>query len=316
MIIALVLFGYAATVGVSTGLLRRGWVSRAPRLAIALWQLATCTIVLATVLGFLVLTVPVAAGSGLAGLLHACVMALRASYRTPTSERLVFLAGIGFAATLVIRMAACLAHELWRAARERRRHVDALTLLGQAEHLLGVTILDHPSPTAYCVPGRRRRIVLTTATLAALDDDQLAGVLAHERTHLTGRHDLVLALARALARAFPLPVFQTAVAELPALVEMLADDAARGPEQRLTLATALVNLATGQDLAPAAALAAASAGVLARVRRLSQPLRPLPRVITAMVGVGAIVVAAAPLAIAVAPAAVASALPYCPLSGG
>jgi len=316
VIIAAVLFGYAVTVAASTRLLRRGWVSRAPRLAIAGWQLATVTIVLATVLGLLALTVPVAAANGLAGLLHACVMALRAGYRAPTSELVVFLLGLGLTAALLLRTAACLMGELWRTARERRRHVEALTLLGRPEPRLGVTILDHPSPAAYCVPGRWQRIVLTTATLAALDADQLAGVLAHERAHLAGRHDLVLAWARALARAFPVPVFRTAVLELTTLVEMLADDAAHGPEQRLTLAAALVSLATGEYSAPAAALAAASSGVLPRVRRLMHPARPLPGVLTAAITAAGLLIAAAPIVIAVAPAAAAATLPYCPLSGG
>lgn len=313
MIVAMLLFGYAAAVSAAPRLLRRGWVSRSPGLAIALWQLVLATVVLATLLGLLALAVPAAAKDGLAAVLHACVAALGAGYRSPAGDRLVFLLGIGLATGVIVRIGACLAAELWRAARYRRRHVHKLALLGRPDTRLGVTVLDHPRPAAYCVPGRRRHIVLTTATLAALNDDQLAAVLAHERAHLDGRHDLVIASARALARAFPLPVFTNAAVELTMLVEMVADDAVRTPEQRRTLATALLSVASGGSPEPVAVLAAATTDVLARVRRLTQRRQPLPAVVTAAVAVAGVLAALLPVVIAVAPAAVAATVPYCPI---
>jgi Zn-dependent protease with chaperone function len=316
MIIAAALFGYAALVALATRLLRRPWSQRAPRLAIALWQLGLATILAAAVLGLLALTVPLAARDGLAGLLNACVMALRAAYRSPLSEHLVFLLGLGLAAVLLVRIAGCLAGEWWRASRERRQHLDALALLGHRDSRLGVTVLEHADPAAYCVPGRHQRIVLTTATLAALDGGQLAQVLRHERAHLDGRHDLILAVARALARAVPLPVFRVAVRELGTLVEMLADDAARTPQQRLTLASALVSLATREPISPTVALAAAVVGVLTRVRRLTGPNRPFPQALTAAALLLGMAVATAPLVIALAPIVTAAALPYCPVTSG
>lgn len=315
MIVAVMLFGYAALTATATRLLRRPWVTRAPRLAIALWQLALATVVGATVLGLLVLTVPVAAGSGLAALIHACVMALSAGYGGPFGGRLVFLFGLGLTGTLLLRLGGCLAGELWYAARGRRRHLRALALLGSPE-ASGITVVDHAGHAVYCVPGRRGRIVLSTATLAALDADQLDGVLAHERAHLSGRHDLILASARALARAFPLPVFRTAVRELATLVEMLADDAVRTAPQRLILATALVRLATGAPTPTVAALAAATTGVLARVNRLRQPAQPLPRRLTVTLTLAGLVAATIPVLIALIPAALAATLAYCSVSTG
>lgn len=314
MIVAVTLFGYAALAAAATRLLRRPWVARAPRLAIGLWQLALVTVVGATMLGLLVVAVPVAARNGLAALIHACVMALSTGYGSPTSERLVFLLGLGFTGALLLRLGGCLAWQLWRVARDRRRHLQALALVG-APDASGVTVVEHAGHAAYCVPGRRQRIVLSTATLAALDAEQLAGVLAHERAHLAGRHDLILAAARALARAFPLPVFTTAVRELSTLVEMLADDAVRTAPQRLTLAAALVRIATGEPASPVAALAAATVGVLARVQRLVRPARPLPRLLSVGAAVAGMVAAMIPVLIAVAPAAVATTLAYCPVSG-
>ena len=315
MSVAAVLFGYATLGATATRLLRRQWVVRAPLLAIVLWQLTLATVVGATALGLLVLTVPVAARSGLGALIHACVTALSAGYGSPTGGRLVFLLGLGLAATLLLRLGGCLAGELWRVARGRRRHLRALALLGSPD-ASGVTVVEHAGLAAYCVPGRRGRIVLSTATLAALDAEQLAGVLAHERAHLSGRHDLILASAGALARAFPLPVFTTAVRELATLVEMLADDAVRTDPQRQILATALVRIATGEPTPAAVALAAATTGVLARVNRLTRPAHPLPSPLAVTATVAGLTAAILPLFIAVAPAAVAATLAYCPFPAG
>lgn len=308
------LLGYAMLITASSRLLRRPWAYRTPRLTIALWQSTLFTLLAAAALAFLALTVPAAVHDGLAGWLHVCERALHAGYATPTSDQRAFAFGTGFTAVLLIRIGGCLTAELRRAARNRRRHLDALSLLGRQDIHVGVTVVEHAHPAAYCVPGRRHRIVVTTATLATLDPDQLEQVLAHERAHLSGRHDLVLVSAGALARAVPLPVIRTALAEMSILVEMLADDAARTPQQRASLASALFSVATDAAAAPSAGLAAADVAVLTRMTRLSGPDRPLPPALTTAVAVVAIVAAAAPAAIALAPALFASLLPYCPLT--
>ena len=105
--------------------------------------------------------------------------------------------------------------------------------------------MEHPAAVAYCLPGRVGTIVLTTAALAALDDAELAAVLAHERAHLRGRHHLVLAAASALAQTLPfLPGLCTAQTELARLLEMIADDKAAdrgaGPESSLAEVSALL----------------------------------------------------------------------------
>ena len=129
-------------------------------------------------------------------------------------------------------------------------------------------------PAAYCVPGRPAAIVLTSAALAVLDPGQLTAVLAHERAHLAGRHHLLIALTRGLAAAFPgVPLFTRAPAEVARLAEMCADDAAARRSSRPALVTALLAMGTGTAV-PAAALAATTCAVSARVQRL---LEPAPR---------------------------------------
>jgi Zn-dependent protease with chaperone function len=313
VIVALTLFSYAALTGYATRWLRRAWAVRAPGLGIALWQFALVTIIVTTLLGLLALTVPVAASTGLTESLHACIRLLRAGYRSPLTQWTGFL-GLGAAVALLLRIASVLAKELISSCLLRRRHLEALSVLGRPDPDLGITVIEHPSPSAYCVPGRRRRIVLTTAALAALDSDQIRSVLAHEQAHLAGRHDLVLSSARALARAVPLPLFKNAVNELSTLVEMLADDAVATSAQRVTLATALVSIATNATPpAPMDALAATGTCVAARVERLMAPVKPLPRLVASVVALSAVVVAVAPIAIVIAPAVTAATRSYCPI---
>ena len=104
--------------------------------------------------------------------------------------------------------------------REHRLLVDALGA-DTGDH---VRVLAHPTPTAYCLPGLRRRVVLTEGTLAALPPDELAAVMAHERAHLRARHDLVLEFFTVLHRAVPARLRAAeALREVHLLIEVLAD---------------------------------------------------------------------------------------------
>ena len=317
MTVAVELVGYAIVLAVLTRLLRRPWVSRAPRFAIVLWQVATGTIVTALLLAAVAAAVPAGAlSAGLAGWLHACVMALRAGYASPAGSAVVPPIALSVALALTGRLVACLVAELWQARRTRANHRNALTLLAHRHPALDALVLDHPAPVAYCVPGRHRSIVVTTATLAVLDDAELAGVLAHERAHLHGRHHWVLAGTQALARALPLPVFKTAHREVGRLLEMLADDTAARTQPRIVVAAALATLATGGALAPApvGALAATDTAVLARVRRLIHPAVPLPVWRRALLTAVPAAVALTPVVLAITPAFAAASRHYCPLS--
>ena len=99
-------------------------------------------------------------------------------------------------------------------------------------------------------------------------------MLAHERAHLAGRHHLLIALTRALAATFPgVPLFTRAPAEVARMAEMCADDAAARRSSRPALIAALLAMGTGTAL-PAAALAATTCAVSARVQRLLEPAPP------------------------------------------
>jgi len=68
------------------------------------------------------------------------------------------------------------------------QHATAARLVGSPTCWRDVVVVPSDRPAAYCVAGRPRAIVITSAALAGLQEDQLAAVLAHEQAHLGGRH--------------------------------------------------------------------------------------------------------------------------------
>jgi Zn-dependent protease with chaperone function len=317
MIVALVLLGYAAFLATAGlwALCRARWADRAPRLAIAAWQALSFAFTGSVVLGGLALSVPtVRVSTDLAGLLRACVAALRAQYAAPGGASLA-ASGAVLAVGVLVRVGYCLAATLSIASAERRSHRERLDMIGRADLATGTVVINHDTPAAYCLPGLRRRIVLSTGALNALDPGQLAAVLAHERAHLRGRHDLIVGLATALERAFPrLPLFRTARAQIERLIELAADDAATRATHRLTLAEAMLALA--QRPSPAGTLAATGSATGMRVRRLIAGERPLGRPWTALGALVAAVVLAIPLALVAGPAAAMAGTACCPLDAG
>lgn len=310
----IMLLSFAAFAGIVAPRLLAGspWFGRSPRLGVLAWQALSCSVVVAVILIGAALALPeVPFRADLAEMLSACAAALRAQYATPGGAA-VSATGAVLGVTVLARGGYCLVTSLLSAARERRRQSDALALVARGHDGSEALVVDHPAAAAYCLRGRRPQIVLTSGAVAALDDDELAAVLAHERAHLRGRHDLVLAVSGALHRAFPwVPVFRVAHRELTRLVEMVADDVAARRNDRLTVAAALVRLAEAS--APAAALGAGGTTSLARVRRLVAPAHPLgtARSVLAAFAIAALV--ATPVAVVVAPAVVAASADLCPV---
>jgi len=310
--ITLVVFAVlAATLGARL-LARSAWLDRSPRLGICAWQALSFSVITAVVLAGAALALPaVPFSADIAELLSACARALRDQYATPGGVA-ISATGAVVAGTVLGRAGYCLTAGLVSASRARRRQLDALTLVAHRHEGFDALVVNHTTAAAYCLPGRRQQVILTTGALDALDDEQLAAVLAHERAHLRGRHDVVLAAAAALLSAFPrVPAFRYAHRELTRLVEMLADDVAARRNDRLTIATALVCLA--QASAPAAALGAGGSTSLARVRRLVAPAHPLGATRSAFAALATAALLATPAAVVAAPAVVAATADLCPI---
>ncbi len=314
MIVAVVLAGYALAIsfGAPVLLLRGRWSQRAPRLGIAVWLAACASVVLALGLAGLALAVPmVPISDGLSQWLQACVMALRDAYATPGGVILA-ATGTAFALFVAARVLFAMVSSWAGASRHRSAHRRAVELAGRRRPDLDALVVDCDQAAAYCVPGRHRQVVLTTAALAALRPAELAAVLAHERAHLRGRHHLLVGAVEGLAAAFPgVPLFQEARTEVATLTEMVADDVAARTHPRSTIAAAVVALAAMR--APQAALAASGSAALSRVRRLAAPAAPLPAAAIVSVGLLALAVLALPISVAAAPALHAMHMNLCPV---
>ncbi|MDQ3700312.1 MAG: M56 family metallopeptidase [Chloroflexota bacterium] len=310
----LALAGYVLLVGtVGAAWLRAAaWPHRSPMVGILAWQAASLSVLLALpLIGIAVALPSLSVTTSLADALHACALALREQYATPGGA-LVASTGLALAGGVGLRTAFCLAAGWIRTRSEREAQRRVLALVGRRESHAGAWLVDHPTPSVYCMPGRRPQVVVTTGAVTALDRAQMEAVLAHERAHLQGRHDMVLLVAAALQSAFPfVPLFRIAREQLAVLVEMHADDQALRSSDRRELATALVALAEGA--APVGTFGAGGASALARVRRLSRPPAPLglPRTLMTLAAAASVVVV--PVLMIAAPGMVALAVDYCPV---
>ena len=184
----------------------------------------------------------------------------------------------------------------------RRRHRDLVDLLGVAgegadRHM---RVLEHTTPTAYCVPGVRRRVVLTQGTLDRLGPDELSAVLAHERAHLSARHDLVVEFFTVVHEAVPgFLRCDAALREVLLLIEVLADRAAVRRAGPVSTGRAIVAMAGGPRPAGAMAIADSTRVATARIGLLDAERiagLPVPVVATGMYAVSAVLVVA-PLAL-------------------
>ena len=302
------LLGYAALLLIlAPALARAEWPNRAPRLAIAVWLALAASAIASVMLAGLALLVAAPKVSHEVGwLLAICGWKLRARYAHPGGAALE-IGGVAVAVLLAARVAWCAATTLTATARAGRRHRLRLLLAGRPDARLGALVVEHGEAAAYCMPGARQPVVLTTAALQLLDDNQLAAVLAHERAHQAGRHHLLVSLAAIPAAAFPhLPAFARARDEVARLAELVADDAAAAHWPRLAVAEALLTLGTAPErpaAQPAAwALGAGGSTAAARVRRLIAAPNPLSRAASAAGALAVAALVALPLILLAAPA--------------
>lgn len=269
---AAVLAGYALLMGTLAPYLlaRASWLHRAPTAAITAWLGLAATFVVsgALAVSHLLLAEP-HVHDGLVGLLTACGLMtgdpVRGASPTPAD-----LASVLLPAAVVLLPALVLVRISWRTHRARRRQRDMLALVGSPAPEYGATVVEHEVPAVYCLPGRAPRVVVTSAALRVLSDEQLRAVLAHEHAHIAGRHHLVRAAVEAFARAFPgLPLARLAREQTALLLEMAADDRALRGHPREALAAAMYEVAAGQT--PHAAMGAGGSGSLVRIRRVLDP---------------------------------------------
>jgi Zn-dependent protease with chaperone function len=270
-VIPLVLAGLAVLLAwVAPALMARQKVfRRAPRASLVAWQAVTSGGIVAAV------AVPLAA------------LPLVLDGADPTAHlELVVPAVLASIAVLARLLYAGhdVGSELRRIRRDHRSLVDIIAAHdGDRER---VRVLAHPTPTAYCIPGRQSRVVLSQGVLDELPDDQLEAVIAHEDAHLAGRHDLLLEFFAVAHRAVPARLRSAAaLAEVRLLVEALADRAAVRRSGEVATARALVALAGSRT--PEAALGAGTTAPV-RLRLLADgPPHPAVNLVAYTYAVGA-----------------------------
>ncbi len=267
--LAVVLMGPAAS-----ALSRATWPSIEPRAGLVLWQAIGLASGLAVVGALLAVAV-----SPLSGSMWGALSAFFANAHDGAPLRhldLPHASSLVVAFVLWVWLSGVTVASVVRTWRSRSRHRVILDLVGTpmpaGERSVPVRILEHSAVAAYCLPGLRARVVLTTGAVALLSEAELAAVLAHEQAHVVEHHDLVTLPFSAWEAALPwLAGARRAKAAVGQLIEMVADDRACHRYDRRVLASALARVglsSASAGTAPNGALAVAEGAVLARVERL------------------------------------------------
>ncbi|MER5310279.1 M56 family metallopeptidase [Streptomyces sp. NPDC002773] len=293
---ALVPLGLVALTGFLVPLLvvRARWAQQVPRLALGVW--AVCGAVFAGATALLPAQMVLSGESShrLADMMFAL--------RPPTADQLLNLDGrerfaLALSLAVLALPASAFVRRLVRARRVRLRHAGVLRLVGRYDPALRATVLDDARPAVYCLPGRSRRVVVSSGAVHTLTPAQLAAALAHERAHIAGRHHLLVAAAEAFAAVFRrLPLARHGGTAVPLLLEMAADDRALRRCTRDALATALYALASGR--APRSAFAAGGPSAALRMRRILTPHSAGHPVLRGLLTIASATLAMTPLVVA------------------
>jgi Zn-dependent protease with chaperone function len=298
LLLAAVLLGALSVILVgpaSTWLARASWVSRAPRSAVILWQSIGLSAI-ASGIGAGLAVAGYRYHAGFAAGLRDLVTGLFGGH--PLQGLGVPNAlGLTLAADLLIVLFACFGSVVAGTVRARARHRRLLNLLArQSSDYPGTDLLEDSRPVAYCLPGRRPRIVVSKGALELLSSPQAKAVIEHERGHAHEHHGLVMLPMGGVRKLFAwVPYARLAPGGIASLLEMSADDYSAKRNDPINLATALVRMATSEHV-PTCAFGAAANAVPRRVHRLLQDGRTSKR--TALCcAIGAGVIISAPLAL-------------------
>ncbi|MFE3142539.1 M56 family metallopeptidase [Streptomyces scopuliridis] len=291
------LLGYAAAVGwVAPYVMRRSsWPHRSPALAVTVWIAFAASFSLCVALAALHLATPKA---HLHGILYSCRVALGLG---PPGTEAVESLGIAASAVVVAAHVVGFAFHALRARGARNGHRRILDKVGRPSARLRATVIDHGVPAAYCLPGRRPRIVLSTGAVELLSRAELGAVVEHERAHIAYRHHLVLVAAQAFATVFRgVPLARHLREQIPLLLEMAADDRALRSYPHGVLATAMFEMASG-GAAPRGTLSAGGPAALVRLRRILGPARCAHPALRGVMGATAVMTPLLPLLLACPP---------------
>lgn len=289
------------------------WTSRSPVAAVILWQGIALAGGLSMIGAMLVWGLD-PLGDDLLTALHRGWLLLMGDPTVPFPG-VVHLFALSTAFLFAFHLVLTLIRATWRILRQRAKHRELLLLLSNpAANSPNTLVLDHDTPVAYCVPGITRPItVLSRGLLDQLSESEQAAVLAHERSHLEQRHDVLILAFTAWHEALPwLPTSKLSLHAVRQLIEMLADDQALKDVDRVVLLRAIVTVASA--ISPAEDTPAASSqsttelegvpsGELtsARLQRLLAAPNPLSRSRRALVYLATTLLLGCPTVLLIAP---------------
>lgn len=159
----------------------------------------------------------------------------------PLLMLLILVARLGHRWRRRAQQGRALAHEVARAGRPHQVGRTTVQLIDSAQ------LMDAAQPLAFALPGRPAHIVLSSATVQALNRKELLAVVEHERAHLTQRHHTVRFLVSELAALLPFVPLLRAIADaVPHYLEIAADATAVRRVGTSALAGALLHLGDPQ----------------------------------------------------------------------
>lgn len=306
---------------------RAEWPSRAPFMAMVLWQAIALAGGLSMIGAMLAYGLEPIGENLIAGLRSLAGMVL--NNEPTTALGFWHLFALSAAALLSAHLVFTLLLTYVKIERQRRRHRELLALLASpSDDGPGTVVINHDSPVAYCLPGGARSVtVLSDGLMAALEPAELRAVLIHENAHLSQRHDLLLWAFAAWRQALPwFPTTRLAQVAVNSLIEMLADDVALRTESKGTLIKAIAIVASGSTstveqfippgtgssnaMSPRGSTLAGVGGTggadsprttASRVSRLLSPKPPLPGALRAMVLAASAMLLAVPTGLLIVP---------------
>jgi len=261
---------FAGLVAVGIALPRLLRLDRAPPgLAIVIWASSLATRALAALCAVAALILLLPRTDVFITLTHWCwhVLAPFMGTTTPLDGHRVGDAVVSLPGLLVL---GSLLSVTWGIVQSLRSVHGLIALGSLGDGPQGALIVGGSEVVLAAIGVRRPRVIVSVGALTALDDEELAAGLAHERAHLEHRHLAVLVFAelcRGPARF--LPGTRRAVDQLRFHMERDADQwAISHRHDRLALASAICKAATGRSGAPTGLAQLGATGVRERLEQL------------------------------------------------
>ncbi len=277
----------------------QAWMTTAPRLGLTVWLAILWSSISSLSVGIFLLSMDSwLARDMLADVIQLCWSTFHHHYGAHPALSVAALGAVLAVITTVVARVVLVQLRGWMF---RLRHRRMLDIVAHPYAHGPISVIDHKALTAYCLPGKGGRIVISSGALTTLNSGELAAVIAHERAHLVGRHHAILAVVRAMRTALPfLPITRSGPQVVRGLLERLADEDACLHHDPEVLARALERM-TSPVHVPARALEMVECPPIARLQRLrsrasgpTQPRRVLAMAVTSMIVATPVVLAISP----------------------